>query len=207
MLKLKKNSQQAKRNILKALADKIEGFRDNLDKDSSSDFGFLANNINIRHNNLDGKNKKEYLVNIENEELESWYDETYQVMLLCILENNYKVTKITCGSHHEFCPRRKCKFWGGCQRKARPVEDQVPHSVYRPRYEQDWGPSLPPPPPAKVNCDNGRKHGDNKPCPMPDPMAPYFDAENKMRYESVKQSHKRHNKKVDAPKRKRNRFV
>ena len=29
-------------------------------------------------------------VNIENEELESWYDETYQVMLLCILENNYK---------------------------------------------------------------------------------------------------------------------
>ena len=127
--------------------------------------------------------------------------------ILSVLENNYKVTKITCGSHHEFCPRRKCKFWGDCKRKARPVEDQVPHSVYRPRYEQDWGPSLPPPPPAKVNCDNGRKHGDNKPCPMPDPMAPYFDAENKMRYESVKQSHKRHNKKVDAPKRKRNRFV
>lgn len=87
---LLKGDLDRKRNILKALADKIEGFRDNLDKDLSSDFGFLANNINIRHNNLDGKNKKEYLVNIENEELESWYDETYQVMLLCILENNYK---------------------------------------------------------------------------------------------------------------------
>lgn len=87
---LLKGDLDRKRDILKALADEIEGFRGNLDKDLSSDFGFLANNINIRHNNLDGKNKKEYLVNIENEELESWYDETYQVMLLCILENNYK---------------------------------------------------------------------------------------------------------------------
>lgn len=91
---LLKGDLDKKRNILKALADKIEGFRDNLNKTLFSDFGYLANNLNIRHNNLEGKNKKEYLVNIDNEELECWYDETYQVMLLCILENNYK-TSIT----------------------------------------------------------------------------------------------------------------
>ena len=91
---LLKGDLDKKRNILKALADKVEGFRDNLNKSLFSDFGYLANNINIRHNNLEGKNKKEYLLNIANEELEDWYDETYQVMLLCILENNYK-TSIT----------------------------------------------------------------------------------------------------------------
>lgn len=87
---LLKGNLDKKRIILKSLADKIEGFRDNLDKVLSSDFGYLANNINIRHNNLEGKNKKEYLLTIDNDELENWYDETYQVMLLCILENNYK---------------------------------------------------------------------------------------------------------------------
>ena len=91
---LLKGDLDKKRNILKALADKVEGFGDNLNKSLFSDFGYLANNINIRHNNLEGKNKKEYLLNIANEELEDWYDETYQVMLLCILENNYK-TSIT----------------------------------------------------------------------------------------------------------------
>lgn len=88
---LLKNDLDRKRDILKALADKIESIRDKLDEDLSSDFGYLANNINIRHNNLEGKHKKEYLVSIDKKELEEWYDNTYQVMLLCILENNYKV--------------------------------------------------------------------------------------------------------------------
>lgn len=74
-----------------AVADIVEEFKDNLDKGLSSDFGYLANNINIRHNNLEGKHKKEYLVTIDKEELEEWYDNTYQIMLLCILENNYRI--------------------------------------------------------------------------------------------------------------------
>ena len=88
---LLKGDLDKKRGILKVLADKVEGFKDNLDKGLSSDFGYLANNINIRHNNLDGKHKKEYLVTIDKEELEEWYDNTYQIMLLCILENNYRI--------------------------------------------------------------------------------------------------------------------
>lgn len=88
---LLKGNLDRKRGILKVLADKVEGFKDNLDRGLSSDFGYLANNINIRHNNLEGKHQKGYLVTIDKEELEEWYDNTYQIMLLCILENNYKI--------------------------------------------------------------------------------------------------------------------
>lgn len=42
--------------------------------------------MNIRHNNKEGKNASEYVANLTDEELESWYDKTYQMMLLSILE-------------------------------------------------------------------------------------------------------------------------
>jgi len=42
--------------------------------------------MNIRHNNIEGKNAIEYVKNLSNEELEEWYDEIYQMLLLCILE-------------------------------------------------------------------------------------------------------------------------
>ncbi|CEN81005.1 hypothetical protein [Paraclostridium sordellii] len=87
---LLKGNLDRKKEILKALADKVEPLTENLDNQLASDFGFLVNNINIRHNNLEGKNRKEYIVNMQNEELEEWYDEAYQLMLLCILENEYK---------------------------------------------------------------------------------------------------------------------
>ncbi|CEQ04078.1 Uncharacterised protein [[Clostridium] sordellii] len=87
---LLKGNLDRKKEILKALADKVEPLTENLDKQLASDFGFLLNNINIRHNNLEGKHKKDYIVNMQDEELEEWYDEAYQLMLLCILENEYK---------------------------------------------------------------------------------------------------------------------
>lgn len=87
---LLKGNLDRKKEILKALADKVEPLTENLDKQLASDFGFLVNNINIRHNNLEGKNRKEHIVNMPAEELEEWYDEAYQLMLLCILENEYK---------------------------------------------------------------------------------------------------------------------
>ena len=86
---LLKGNINRKKEILKALADKIEPFRKDLDKGLSLDFGFAANELNIRHNNLEGEKKVPYVANMNEEELEIWYDKTYQIMLLCILENEY----------------------------------------------------------------------------------------------------------------------
>lgn len=47
---------------------------------------YLLNKINICHNNKEGKNALRYVANLTDEELESWYDETYQMLLLSILE-------------------------------------------------------------------------------------------------------------------------
>lgn len=90
---LLKGNMIRKREILQSLADKIEGFRDNLEKDLRSDFGFLANNINIRHNNIEGINRKDYIADMNPKDLELWYDQAYQIMLLCIIENDYKVSR------------------------------------------------------------------------------------------------------------------
>ncbi len=79
-----------KREILKAMADIIEPIRTNLEKSLSSDFGFLVNSINIRHNNMEGSHKKKFVANMDKETLEYWYDETYQLMLYCILQNEQK---------------------------------------------------------------------------------------------------------------------
>lgn len=87
---LLKGDLNRKKEILKSMADDVESKLSNLDKSLSSDFGFLLNNINVRHNNLEGKHKKDYIVNMREEELESWYDEAYQLMILCILEDHYK---------------------------------------------------------------------------------------------------------------------
>ena len=43
----------------------------------------LLNNLHIRHNNQEGKQAKNLPDN-----LEEWYDELYQMLLLCILEND-----------------------------------------------------------------------------------------------------------------------
>ena len=51
-----------------------------------SNTGFLLNKMNIRQNNKEGKNASEYVANLADEELEKWYDETYQMLLLAMLE-------------------------------------------------------------------------------------------------------------------------
>ena len=54
-----------------------------------SDIFYLFNNLNIRHNNVDpsinGK-FKQAVADMPPEELEHWYDETYQMCLLAFLE-------------------------------------------------------------------------------------------------------------------------
>lgn len=81
-----------KKSILSALGAELEprgkelasinnSFKDNI--------FFMLNNLNIRHNNCNPADKskyKEYVANMDKEELESWYDELYQMILLAFLE-------------------------------------------------------------------------------------------------------------------------
>lgn len=68
---------EPRRAELKAVNKKLE---DNL--------FFGLNSLHIRHNNIDpnGKiNYKKYVADMGEEELEAWYDEVYQLILLAIL--------------------------------------------------------------------------------------------------------------------------
>lgn len=59
-----------------------------INKQLESNVGYLLNKLNIRHNNIEGKNAKDYVKNLSEKELEEWYDETYQMLQLCILEHD-----------------------------------------------------------------------------------------------------------------------
>ena len=50
---------------------------------------FLLNSLNLRHNNAEGKHAKNKILQMNNEELEDWYDKTYDTMLLALLYANY----------------------------------------------------------------------------------------------------------------------
>lgn len=90
---LLKGDIEQKRKILVDLANKVEPIRAEfkkrqIHKDLESNVGFLLNKMNIRHNNLSGRNAVPYVQNMSDAELEEWYDETYQMLLLCILEHD-----------------------------------------------------------------------------------------------------------------------
>lgn len=64
-----------------------------------SDYSYLINNFNIRHNNCDISNTKNYnemFVKMSDQEKEEWYDEIYQMGLLIflLLENKERSTKV-----------------------------------------------------------------------------------------------------------------
>lgn len=53
------------------------------------DLFYLFNNLNIRHNNIDCADKgnyKRYVSEMKPQQIEKWYDETYQMCLLAFLE-------------------------------------------------------------------------------------------------------------------------
>lgn len=71
------------------LSKHIDGFSDYFDKATN-----MLNNLNIRHNNKEGKHKKDLLTNMSDTELEKWYDELYQLLLFCVLiQDNVKRKK------------------------------------------------------------------------------------------------------------------
>lgn len=96
-----------KKNILTSLGAELEPKRKSLqvyNKQLSEDIFFLLNNINIRHNNCDKDNKsyyKEFVSKMNKSELEKWYDELYQMILLAFLlldniERTKKIKNLKC---------------------------------------------------------------------------------------------------------------
>jgi len=96
-----KGNIEAKKAILISLASEIEPKKKELEKFNpslSDDLFFMFNNMNLRHNNVEpnDKNYKPYIANMDNSTLESWYDETYQMVLLAklLLDNVARMTNI-----------------------------------------------------------------------------------------------------------------
>lgn len=85
-----KGDLERKKAILVALGRKLEPKRGKLKQinDSlESNIFMLLNNMNVRHNNKEpGKKYKKYVAEMEDEELEQWYDDLYQMILLAFLE-------------------------------------------------------------------------------------------------------------------------
>lgn len=93
---------ELKKQILIALGAELEPKRKELqtiNKQLSEDVFFMLNNINIRHNNRSKKDKakyKEYVAKMSKKQLEKWYDELYQMMLLAflLLDNSERSVKV-----------------------------------------------------------------------------------------------------------------
>lgn len=79
---------EEKRKLLHSIANEYEALLDNPTNGFSEYFKTvrgLLNNLNIRHNNNDGKNQNNLIKNMSPQELENNYDELYQLLLFCIL--------------------------------------------------------------------------------------------------------------------------
>lgn len=86
-----KGDLESKRTTLVKLAfflEPKETVLANTDNQFKSDLFYLLNNLGLRHNNLDpeGKKYKAFVASMDKEELEHWYDETYQMCLLAFLK-------------------------------------------------------------------------------------------------------------------------
>jgi len=82
-----KGKLEEKRKILAFLATEFEGMRKQLKSmkcNIEDDAGYLLNTF-IRHNN----NSKMYIQSLLNDELERWYDKTYELVMICFLQNKY----------------------------------------------------------------------------------------------------------------------
>lgn len=88
-----KGNLERKREILNTLWLKFEAIRPNLKANNFGEIetktGSLLNNLNIRHNGVEGKNAKGIVQQMSNEELEQWYDKTYDMLLTSLMLNHY----------------------------------------------------------------------------------------------------------------------
>lgn len=92
-----KGNVEAKERILDALANKVEPlkvkFKGTSYKQIIEDIGMMLNNLNIRHNNLDGPKKQNYTTSMTSQELENWYDTLYDLMLTALMIEDYNNKK------------------------------------------------------------------------------------------------------------------
>lgn len=97
-----KGDIEAKKSILISLATELEPKRTDLlnaDSKLSDDIFFMLNNLNIRHNNCNKSKKSsynEYVAEMLPRQLENWYDELYQMILLAflLLDNKERSNKV-----------------------------------------------------------------------------------------------------------------
>lgn len=95
-----KGNLEEKKSVLLQLASILEAKRAELkkaDKVLETDLFYIFNNLNIRHNNINPElkgNYKLYIAQMSNDELERWYDETYQMCLLAFLQIEHFSRKI-----------------------------------------------------------------------------------------------------------------
>jgi len=82
---------EKKKSIIVRLAGILEGKQARLSQVNPTlkkDLFYIFNNFNIRHNNCDNQSKdyKSAIADMDKQELEKWYDETYQMCLLAFME-------------------------------------------------------------------------------------------------------------------------
>lgn len=92
-----KGDLESKKQILFKLSNEIEPLKSKFKGTNYNalmeDTQFMLNTFNIRHNNIAGRNKKEIISNMSEEELEKWYDKTYINILGIYTINDYLVNK------------------------------------------------------------------------------------------------------------------
>ena len=87
-----KGNLEGKKAVLLQLVSVLEAKRQelhNADRALENDLFYIFNNLNIRHNNIDPAlkgNYKSHVAQMPKEEMEKWYDETYQMCLLAFLQ-------------------------------------------------------------------------------------------------------------------------
>ncbi len=78
-----------KRELLQEIGRTIENYPDNLQNGNNmlySRIEFLLNNVNIRYDNTQGDERVERISEMKAGELEDWYDETFRMLLLRIMQ-------------------------------------------------------------------------------------------------------------------------
>lgn len=94
-----KGQIEEKKTVLLQFASILESKRSELKKINKTfeqDLFYIFNNLNLRHNNTDPEvvsKYKAYVAHMSKDDLEKWYDETYQMCLFAILQLEHKVRK------------------------------------------------------------------------------------------------------------------
>lgn len=95
-----KGNVEEKRRILTALGTYIEpilrsrALQNAGYKQLESDVGFMLNNFHIRHNNKEGAKAQDYIIGLNNKQLEEWYDKIYNAILSVIIINEHIPTQV-----------------------------------------------------------------------------------------------------------------